>query len=232
MLLLAPVECKWQQKGVIASACVLVLQISRRGGCSGFDVGEYLLHYNRKDHSADEVDQTDFWKYWGIDAQLKERGGLIPPDHHAATDQRQIYLLQRKKGKLGKGLGKTTGWIHRATLSHGSVEMLDGCKYVKIDENGHLHISQGDKTRVLEVDNIIICAGQVSADQLVSKENGSSAFLIGGAYEAGELDAKRAIDMGTRLAMKIHEDLVPGKHVDKPEEGVEERLFNMLKRFR
>lgn len=204
-------------------------------GGIGFDVGEYLLHYSGKDHSADEVDQAEFWKYWGIDADLRDRGGLIPPDHnhHASGEQRQIYLLQRKPGKLGKGLGKTTGWIHRATLSHGDVEMLPGCKYEKIDENGHLHIRQGDKTRVLEVDNIVICAGQVSENQLASEEVGKPVFLIGGAYYAGELDAKRAIDMGTRLAMKIHDDdLVPGEHMDQPEEGVEEKLYGLLQRFR
>lgn len=202
-------------------------------GGIGFDVSEYLLHYSGKDHSADEVDQTEFWQYWGIDADLRERGGLIPPNRHASDEQRQIYLLQRKHGKLGKGLGKTTGWIHRATLHHGAVEMLPGCRYDKIDENGHLHIHQGDKTRVLEVDNIVICAGQVSEKELALKEVGKPVFLIGGAYYAGELDAKRAIDMGTRLAMKIHEDdLVPGEHVHKPEPGVEEKLYTLLQRFR
>lgn len=203
-------------------------------GGIGFDVSEYLLHYNGKDHSADEVDQAEFWKYWGIDTSLRERGGLTAPNHHdASPEQRQIYLLQRKAGKLGKGLGKTTGWIHRATLSHGAVEMLDGCKYEKIDENGHLHIQQGDKKRVLEVDNVVICAGQVAANQLAAEQVGKPVFLIGGAYQAGELDAKRAIDMGTRLAMRIHEDdLVPGEHVEKAEPGVEEKLYQLLQRFR
>ena len=202
-------------------------------GGIGFDVGEYLLHYHGVDHSAGDVDQTEFWKYWGIDSELRERGGLISPERPSSAHERQLYLLQRKHGKLGKGLGKTTGWIHRATLSHGPVEMLDGCKYEKIDENGHLHIRQGDKQRVLEVDNIVICAGQVESNELASEDVGAPVFLIGGAYQAGELDAKRAIDMGTRLAMRIHEDdLVPGKHVVQPEPGVEEKLFALLRRFR
>lgn len=203
-------------------------------GGIGFDVSEYLLHYSGKDHLADEVDQGEFWKYWGIDSTLRERGGLVPPERPSSPNERQIYLLQRKKGKLGKGLGKTTGWIHRATLSHGHVEMLGGCKYEKIDENGHLHIRQGDKTRVLEVDNIVICAGQVEENRLASQPAGVvPVFLIGGAYKAGELDAKRAIDMGTRLAMRIHEEtLVPGKHVETPEPGVEEKLYSLLQRFR
>jgi 2,4-dienoyl-CoA reductase (NADPH2) len=205
-------------------------------GGIGFDVSEYLLHYTGTDHSADEVDPSAFWKYWGIDNTLRERGGLTKPARPSPPEgEREIYLLQRKKGKLGKGLGKTTGWIHRATLAHGHVEMLDGCTYEKIDENGHLHIRQGDKSRVLEVDNIVICAGQVSENHLATSQDAGAPpiFLIGGAYEAGELDAKRAIDMGTRLAMRIHEtDLIPGKHVVKPEPGVEERLFALLQRFR
>jgi 2,4-dienoyl-CoA reductase (NADPH2) len=206
-------------------------------GGIGFDVGEYLLHYTGVDHTAPEVSPDEFWKYWGIDPALKERGGLASPQRPSKEDKddRQIFLLQRKKGKLGKGLGKTTGWIHRATVGHGPVEMLDGVVYEKIDEDGNLHIRQGDKRRVLEVDNIVVCAGQVEANQLVSESSSSEThvFCIGGAYEAGELDAKRAIDMGTRLAMRIHqEDLVPGEHVDKTEEGLEERLFNVLKRFR
>ena len=202
-------------------------------GGIGFDMGEYLLHYSGADHLADDIDKEEFLKYWGIDSNLKERGGLMSPERHPSPEQRQIYLLQRKKGKLGKGLGKTTGWIHRATLSNGSVETLDGCKYDKIDENGYLHITQGDKSRVLEVDNVVICAGQVEANQLASQEVGKPVFLIGGAYHAGELDAKRAIDMGTRLAMRIHDDgLVPGEHVDEKEPGVEERLYGLLQRLR
>ena len=201
-------------------------------GGIGFDVSEYLLHYSGKDNSADEVDRAEFWNYWGIDADLRERGGLIPPERHASEEHRKIYLLQRKHGKLGMGLGKTTGWIHRATLNHGDVEMLHGCKYDKIDENGYLHIRQGDKTRVLEVDNIVICAGQVAANQLASEEVGKPVFLIGGAFQAGELDAKRAIDMGTRLALKIHEPgVVPGKHVFASAPSVEEKMFMKMKKF-
>ena len=131
-------------------------------GGIGFDVSEYLLHYDGKDKTAKEVSREDFWKEWGIDPEMNDRGGLLPADkqeHHEPP--RQLYLLQRKKGKVGKNLGKTTGWIHRAALKKGNVEMINGAKYERIHENGHLHISQDGKKRVLEVDNVIICAGQV-----------------------------------------------------------------------
>jgi 2,4-dienoyl-CoA reductase (NADPH2) len=218
-------------------------------GGIGFDVSEYLLHWTGpQDKTANDVSHHDFYKEWGIDASLKSRGGLTEPTvvEHDKPEQRQLYLLQRKTGKLGAGLGKTTGWIHRATLNNsGRVEMINGAKYEKIDENGHLHISQTSKddkvstTRILEVDNIVICAGQVEKPDLQNNKNATTPaalhdrlYTIGGAYEAGELDAKRAIDMGTRLAMKIHEaDCVPGKHVSKALPGVEEKLFAVLRRF-
>ena len=123
--------------------------------------------------------------------------------------------MQRKKGKLGAGLGRTTGWIHRSELVRSkAVEMLPQVSYDKVDEDGNLHITvgTGDKkqTRVLEVDNIILCAGQVSKKNLekaavdAGSDLAGKVFTIGGAYEAGELDAKRAIDMGTRLALQIN----------------------------
>jgi len=145
--------------------------------------------------------------------------------------------MQRKKGKLGKNLGKTTGWIHRTTLNKGNVEMIDNVKYERVDENGHLHISQDGKKRVLEVDNVVICAGQVEHKdlELSAKENAALAakvYPIGGAYFAGELDAKRAIDMGTRLASKIHEPgVVPGKHNFFATPGPEEKMNQLLSRF-
>jgi 2,4-dienoyl-CoA reductase (NADPH2) len=210
-------------------------------GGIGFDVSEYLLHYKGKDYKADEVSPDEFWKEWGIDPLMKERGGLTEPEPH--QPERFIYLLQRKKSKLGANLGKTTGWIHRATLNQsGRVEMINNVRYEKIDENGHLHISQDGKTRILEVDNIVICAGQVEHRELEdaakqdSTTNSSSlslnVYTIGGAYAAGELDAKRAIDMGTRLALRIHDaSVVPGKHVFRTEPCVEEKLYQLLKRF-
>lgn len=214
-------------------------------GGIGFDVSEYLVHWSGRDYRADEVSPEGFWKEWGIDPTMKARGGLTKPQlihHHTTTtpeqQQRSICLLQRKKGKLGAGLGKTTGWIHRATLNQsGNVEMLDGVKYERIDEHGHLHITlPNGQFRVLEVDNIVVCAGQVEYRDLekaaITDGAGGNVYTIGGAYAAGELDAKRAIDMATRLALKIHEpEVVPGQHVFAAEQGVEEKLFNFLRRF-
>jgi len=204
-------------------------------GGIGFDVGEYLLHYSGSDKWADEVPADEFWKEWGIDPEMKSRGGLTPPEIHKPG--RQLYLMQRKKSKLGAGLGKTTGWIHRATLNQsGAVEMLKEVTYEKIDENGYLHIKEKGKDRVLEVDNIVLCAGQVERRDLDEKAKTSNlsdkVYSIGGAYKAGELDAKRAIDMGTRLAIKIHEpDVVPGSHIFSAPVGVEEKMFSLLRRF-
>jgi 2,4-dienoyl-CoA reductase (NADPH2) len=148
--------------------------------------------------------------------------------------------MQRKKGKLGAGLGKTTGWIHRSELIRSNaVEMLPQVSYDKVDDDGNLHITvgTGDKkhTRVLKVDNIILCAGQISKKDLekaavdAGSDFGRKVFTIGGAYEAGELDAKRAIDMGTRLALKIKDDtVVPGKHNFHADVGAEEILFKKM----
>jgi 2,4-dienoyl-CoA reductase (NADPH2) len=202
------------------------------GGGIGFDVGEYLLHHDGTDKSANEVSREAFWKEWGVDSTLKQVGGLVPQESH--KPERQLYVLQRKKGKLGAGLGKTTGWIHRATLTKsGAVEMLNNVTYEKIDENGHLHIKQDGKSRVLKVDNIVICAGQVEQREL-EKAAGDRlpVFPIGGAYAAGELDAKRAIDMGVRLALRIHEpEVVPGKHVFATEPGVEEKMYQFMRKW-
>lgn len=149
-------------------------------------------------------------------------------------------MLQRKKGKLGKTLGKTTGWIHRATLAKsGVVEMIGSVTYDKIDKDGNLHITvnkgggANEVKKVLEVDNIITCAGQVKLDELQQKsmdhvDLASRVFTIGGAYEALELDAKRAIDMGTRLALRIKDNVVPGSHKFQSGDGPEAKLFGLL----
>jgi len=154
-----------------------------------------------------------FLKEWGIDGTNEERGGLLTShkapldlvgDAHAAS--RHIYLLQRKKGKHGAGLGKTTGWIHRTSLKHRGVEMLGGLQYVKVDDEG-LHVVSGkEKTpQVLPVDTVIVCAGQVSEASLEKplRDLGVPTFKIGGAHLASELDAKRAIDQASRLAADI-----------------------------
>jgi 2,4-dienoyl-CoA reductase (NADPH2) len=217
-------------------------------GGIGFDVSEYLLHHDidDQDKRVDDVNADEFLVNWGVDKSLSKRGGLLPDESIQMTKpHREIILMQRKKGKLGAGLGKTTGWIHRSTLVRSKcVEMLSDISYDKIDEKGHLHITigKGDKkkTRVLEVDNIVLCAGQISKNELekAAVDSGgilaSKVFTIGGAYEAGELDAKRAIDMGTRLALRIKDDtIVPGKHVSSADSGAEEKLYkNMMKMMR
>ncbi|KAL7444992.1 hypothetical protein ACHAXM_011013 [Skeletonema potamos] len=214
-------------------------------GGIGFDVSEYLLHHDDAvdhDKSADEVNVEKFLRKWGVDqANSCERGGLLPEEKiEIPPSHREIILMQRKKGKLGAGLGRTTGWIHRSELVRSkAVEMLPQVSYDKVDEDGNLHITigSGDKrqTRVLEVDNIILCAGQISKKDLekAAVDAGSNlagnVFTIGGAYEAGELDAKRAIDMGTRLALKIKDDeVVPGKHAFHADVGAEEILFKKM----
>lgn len=221
-------------------------------GGIGFDVSEFLLHHDDEaehDMRADEVNVDQFLADWGVDGNNKSRGGLLTTTNnnvtpHSSVSGRQITMLQRKKGKLGKGLGKTTGWIHRATLTKsGSVDMLDAVTYDNVDENGHLHItlnkgdSKKEEKKVLEVDNIILCAGQISNKELEEKALGdvdlaSKVYTIGGAYEAGELDAKRAIDMATRLALKISDPSVcPGKHSFKSPVGAEEKMFQLLNKL-
>lgn len=212
-------------------------------GGIGFDVSEYLLHHDDAvdhDKSADEVNVEEFLEKWGVDRDNNDRGGLLPDDKiKIPPPHREIVLMQRKKGKLGAGLGKTTGWIHRSELVRSNaVEMLRQVSYDKIDEDGNLHITvgSGDKkqTRVLEVDNIVLCAGQISKKDLekaaidAGSDLAGRVFTIGGAYEAGELDAKRAIDMGTRLALKIKDDVVPGKHAFHADIGAEEILFKKM----
>ena len=217
-------------------------------GGIGFDVAEFLLHHDDNadhDKTADEIDVDSFLSEWGVDNKNKSRGGLLqnPGDNHLYLSGRKLTLLQRKKGKLGKGLGKTTGWIHRATLLKSkSVEMLDSVTYDKIDDDGNLHITlhkgkSKEENRVLDVDNIVLCAGQVSKkdleQQATAHDNLSQkVYTIGGAYEAGELDAKRAIDMGTRLALKISDErVVPGKHTFQAGTSAEEKMQQLLSKF-
>jgi 2,4-dienoyl-CoA reductase (NADPH2) len=215
-------------------------------GGIGFDVSEYLLHHDDSDDhdkTADEVDIDEFLLNWGVDKANNIRGGLLPKDSIKMTKpHRKIILMQRKKGKLGAGLGKTTGWIHRSTLVRSNaVEMIGDVSYDKIDENGHLHITigKGDKkkTQVIDCDNVVLCAGQISKRDLeiaavdAGGELANKVFTIGGAYEASELDAKRAIDMGTRLALKIDDEtVVPGKHKFQADTGAEEKMFNTMKK--
>jgi 2,4-dienoyl-CoA reductase (NADPH2) len=171
-------------------------------GGIGFDVSEFLVDQGGGSTSQD---RDAFWKEWGIDPLLEARGGVagVTPVVHAPA--RQVYLLQRKASKVGDGLGKTTGWIHRAGLKHKGVQMLNSVEYVKIDDAGlHVRIGEGE-VQVLAVDNVVICAGQDPLRELQDGllAAGQSVRLIGGADVAAELDAKRAIDQGSRVAAQI-----------------------------
>lgn len=165
-------------------------------GGIGFDIAEYLSH----DGNDSSVNPVTFMKEWGIDASFESVGGVTDfnPKHQAA---REVTLLQRKQSKVGKNLGKSTGWIHRRSLTMRGVTMIKGCEYKRIDDEG-LHITVDGEDRLLDVDNVIICAGQDPLRELQEplQQLGVSAHLIGGADVAAELDAKRAIDQGTRLA--------------------------------
>ena len=165
-------------------------------GGIGFDVGEYLTHH----HSEDETAQ--WYKEWGVDTELSHRNAVVPAQ--VSPSPRKVYLLQRKESTLGKNLGKTSGWVHRAVLKKKNVEMIAGVSYDKIDDEG-LHISVKGKTSILPVDNIVICAGQEPlrglADELQGR--GVKVHLIGGADVAAELDAKRAIKQGSQIAAEL-----------------------------
>jgi len=136
---------------------------------------------------------------WGVDMNYENAGGGKLPEPEPS--KRAIYLLKRSPGKHGKNLGKTTGWIHRSSLKMKKVNMLGGVEYLKIDDEG-LHLNVADEYKLLPVDHVVICAGQESDKTLYNelKDAGINLHIIGGADEAKELDAKRAIDQGARLA--------------------------------
>ncbi|MDE2593017.1 MAG: NADPH-dependent 2,4-dienoyl-CoA reductase [Burkholderiales bacterium] len=167
-------------------------------GGIGFDVSEYLTH----EGDSPALNKDKFYAEWGIDTGYAERGGV--KQAHLDKAPRKIYLLQRKTSKVGDGLGKTTGWIHRTSLKNRDVDMISGATYRKIDDAG-LHITVGGQDTVLPVDNVIMCAGQepyrALQDGLVAA--GQKVHLIGGADVAAELDAKRAIKQGAELAASI-----------------------------
>jgi 2,4-dienoyl-CoA reductase (NADPH2) len=161
-------------------------------GGIGFDVATFLTHRPDEDYFAE----------WGIDRSLVARGGLRPP--RPVTSPRRVYLLQRSAGRLGMGLGKTTGWIHRASLKSRGVVMRGGVTYQRIDDHG-LHIGTAQGVELLEVDHVIICAGQESVNHLVTALGaaGKPVHVVGGALLAAELDAERAIREGTQLAASL-----------------------------
>lgn len=170
-------------------------------GGIGFDVSEFITHQGE----STSLDREAFWKEWGIDLELEARGGIagIQPAPHAPA--RQVYLLQRKKSKVGNGLGKTTGWIHRTGLKNKHVQMISAVDYLKVDNEGlHIRVAEGEP-QVLPVDTVIVCAGQDPLRELQAELEaaGASVHLIGGADVAAELDAKRAINQGSRLAAEL-----------------------------
>jgi 2,4-dienoyl-CoA reductase (NADPH2) len=166
-------------------------------GGIGFDIGEFLTHAH-----DDRSEAERFNDEWGIDPSYAHRGGLKPPVDEPAP--RQVYLLQRKSSKVGDGLAKTTGWIRRTLLKKRGVQMIGGVNYERIDDAG-LHITVDGEARTLPVDTIVVCAGQESRRELLAplQAAGITVTLIGGADVAAELDAKRAIDQGTRVAAAL-----------------------------
>ncbi|MBQ5949749.1 NADPH-dependent 2,4-dienoyl-CoA reductase [Massilia sp. ST3] len=169
-------------------------------GGIGFDMGEFLVH----DPAVPlPVPGAHWMAEWGVDPSVSTPGGLAKPA--PAHPPRQVWLLQRKTTRPGAGLGKTSGWVHRATLVRNGVTMLAGVQYDRIDDAG-LHITVGGEQRLLEVDNVVICAGQESLAELMPPEGSSGGpgfHKIGGAALAAELDAKRAIREGAELAARL-----------------------------
>jgi 2,4-dienoyl-CoA reductase (NADPH2) len=165
-------------------------------GGIGFDVAEFLV---QKRPSPSE-DRSRFLDEWGVDERYAARGGLKPPQTEPSP--RQVWLLQRTPGRFGRSLGKTTGWSHRASLKAKGVLMLGGVSYERVDDAG-LHIRVEGEPRLLPVDHVVLCAGQVSRRDLAPGLAGRRVHLIGGARLATELDAKRAIEEGTRLSMDL-----------------------------
>ncbi len=163
-------------------------------GGIGVDVATYLTHTGDK--------PGDFYREWGIDTTLANRGGLVEP--HVSESPYTITILQRKPEKIGKNLGKTTGWIHRLTLRHKKVQMISGAHYDRIDDRG-LHIFVDGKPQMVEADSIVVCAGQLPLTALHQplQQAGKSVHLIGGAYKALGLDAKYAIEQATTLASQL-----------------------------
>ena len=169
-------------------------------GGIGFDVAEYLSHSG----TSSSKETSLFMKEWGVDTSFIARGGVEGVKADITKNNRKIFLLQRRSGKVGANLGKTTGWIHRFSLRNKEVKMINGVSYELIDDSG-LHILKNNQKKVLDVDQIIICAGQLSNNIYLEKtlKVNKNTELIGGAFEALELDAKKAIDQAVRSAAKV-----------------------------
>lgn len=168
-------------------------------GGIGFDVAELLTHQG----TSPSLDIEAFNKEWGVDQDYQQRGAYTLAD--PAPSPRQVTMLQRKKSKMGKGLGKTTGWVHRASLKMKNVQMVTGVDYTKVDDRGLYFTIDGGEPQVIECDHVIVCAGQLSRRDLLSELEAANipSHLIGGSKLAGELDAKRAIREGFEVASLI-----------------------------
>ncbi len=169
-------------------------------GGIGFDVAELITHAG----PSAALDIPTFAAEWGIDFENHPRGGVTGVTRKVAAADRTVYLMQRKTDPVGKTLGRTTGWTHRATLLARGVQMLNGVEYLKIDDDG-LHTLVQGKPRLFQVDTVIVCAGQLSLNVLHAdlQQAGLNSQLVGGAFEATELDAKRAIDQACRQAAQV-----------------------------
>ena len=170
-------------------------------GGIGFDMAEYLAH--DMSHESVSLNTENYMKEWGVDMSYSKGGALAKAPQPLASP-REIYLLKRSKGKHGKNLGKTTGWIHRSSLAMKEVKMLADVSYEKIDDQG-FHIKVGEEQQILDVDHVIICAGQVSLKELEAglTAAGQNVHLVGGANIAAQLDAKMAIKEASELAAKL-----------------------------
>lgn len=169
-------------------------------GGIGFDVSEYLAH----EGESTALNIEAWLKEWGIDKTMKARSGIEGVQAKVHPSLREIFMLKRSKGKFGGGLGKTTGWIHRTSLKNKKVQFINQVQYSKIDDEG-LHYIQNGAQKVLTVDNVVICAGQLPFKELLEplEAEGIKVHVVGGADVAAELDAKRAIDQASRLAAII-----------------------------
>ena len=171
-------------------------------GGIGFDVAEYLTAPEK----PTSLNIDEFLAEWGIDKDPAVRGGIEGVEARREPPAREIFMLQRSQGKLGARLGKTTGWIHRSKLKHKKVQTRPDVTYLRVDDYGlHIRHNATKEIEILDVDNVVICAGQTSNRDLYDalKDCGQTVHLIGGADVAAELDAKRAIDQGSRLAAEL-----------------------------
>ncbi len=197
-------DCLLRKKPVGKSVAII------GAGGIGFDVAEFLSIADYGLRIADsetpirnpQSEIRDFMTEWGVDTEYRSRGAIAKPQPESPA--REIYLLKRSEGKHGEGLGKTTGWIHRASLKMKKVKMLAGVQYVKVDNEG-LHLLHEGKPKLLAVDNVVICAGQNSVRDLYDAllAEGMATTLIGGANVAAEVDAKRAIEEGVKWGLQV-----------------------------